>query len=34
MVDKYRKWFIFVAASLAFGSIMLDETVVAFLPRP
>jgi len=29
MVDKYRKWFVFVAASLAFGSIMLDETVVA-----
>ena len=29
MVDKYGKWFIFIAACIAFGSIMLDETVVA-----
>jgi len=29
MVNKYGKWFIFIAASMAFGSIMLDETVVA-----
>ena len=29
MKENYRKWFIFVAASVAFGSIMLDETIVA-----
>ena len=29
MIDKYRKWFIHIAASLAFGLILLDETVVA-----
>jgi EmrB/QacA subfamily drug resistance transporter len=29
MINKYGKWFIFIAASMAFGSIMLDETVVA-----
>ena len=27
--DQNRKWIILVAASLAFGLIMLDETVVA-----
>ena len=29
MVNKYGKWFVFIAVSIAFGSIMLDETVVA-----
>jgi len=29
MINKYGKWFVFIAASMAFGSIMLDETVVA-----
>jgi len=29
MIDQYRKWFIHIAASLAFGLILLDETVVA-----
>ena len=27
--EKTRKWFIFVASSIAFGAIMLDETIVA-----
>ena len=29
MIDRYRKWFIHISASLAFGLILLDETVVA-----
>jgi EmrB/QacA subfamily drug resistance transporter len=29
MIERYRKWFIHIAASLAFGLILLDETVVA-----
>ena len=29
MIKRYRKWFIHIAASLAFGLILLDETVVA-----
>ena len=29
MVDRYRKWFVHISASLAFGLILLDETVVA-----
>ena len=29
MTDNFRKWSIFIAASMAFGSIMLDETIVA-----
>ena len=29
MIEHYRKWFIHIAASLAFGLILLDETVVA-----
>jgi len=29
VVDRYRKWFIHISASLAFGLILLDETVVA-----
>ena len=29
VIENYRKWFIHIAASLAFGLILLDETVVA-----
>ena len=29
MINRYSKWLIFIAASIAFGSIMLDETIVA-----
>lgn len=29
MINRYRKWFIHISASLAFGLILLDETVVA-----
>lgn len=29
MSDNFRKWSVFIAASMAFGSIMLDETIVA-----
>lgn len=29
MTDNFRKWSIFTASSMAFGSIMLDETIVA-----
>ena len=29
MSDNFKKWSIFIAASMAFGSIMLDETIVA-----
>lgn len=29
VLNRYRKWFVHIAASLAFGLILLDETVVA-----